>query len=116
MGIQGVRFSAGGEPRRQIRRRRSPASTDVSDDETGAPRFFEPLSGVIGNIEGRIIAGDENVAVLKFQLAPLTNPRKLAPEFSLARNYSCFPWVVYRYTVADTAVSWNVEWLPIMKA
>lgn len=80
LGIQRVRFSAGGEPPRQIRRRRSPTSSDVSDDETVAPGLFEPLFGVTGNIEGRVIAGDENVTVLKFQLAPLTNLRKLVPD------------------------------------
>ena len=81
LAIQGVRFSVGGEPRRQIRRRRSLTSSDISsDDDMVAPGLFEPLFGVTGNIEGRVIAGDENVAVLKFQLAPLNNIRKLAPD------------------------------------
>ena len=80
-GIRSIMYASGGESRRQIRRRRSLTPDDVSDDdEVMAPELIEPLFGVTGNIKGHVIAGDENVTVLKFQLATLNNLRKLAPD------------------------------------
>ena len=91
-GIRGVVFSAPREPRRQNRRRYSPTPEDVSDEEhedlivrrsppPPHPRelmvrpIYETLTGVTGNIKG-----GEYDTTLKFQLAPLNDLRKLAPD------------------------------------
>ena len=93
-GIRGVVFAAPREPRRQNRRRYSPTPEDVSDEERqviirrslSPPRermvrpIYEPLFGVTGNIKGGAIAGDDHITALKFQLAPLNDLRKLAPD------------------------------------
>ena len=89
-GIRSVVFSAGREPRRHNRRRRSPTPEDVSDEEyevtpsnvreLTVPQAYEPLFGVTGNIKGLINAGGDHVTGLKFQLAPLNDLRNLAPD------------------------------------
>ena len=82
-GARSVVFSAGREPRRQNRRRHSPTPEDISDEEfevLGVRQPYESLFGVTGNIKGRVIADSENIATLKFQLGPLNDLRKLAPD------------------------------------
>ena len=81
-GIHRVTFNPGGEPHRPTRRQHTPAVEVIYDDDpvVVAPGLFEPLFGVTGNINGHGIVGDESVPVLKFQLAPLNDLRKLAPD------------------------------------
>ena len=82
-GMNSVRFSATWEPRRHFHSRRSSSIEVVSsdsDDNIGVRTILEPLFGLTGNIKGHLLAGDENVTVLKFQLAPLKDLRKLTPD------------------------------------
>ena len=70
-----------GEHHRRFRRLGFSSSDDDSDDvEAVTLEPFGPLFGVTGKIEGRVTAGDENGPVLKFQLAPSTDLRKLEPD------------------------------------
>ena len=70
-----------GEHHRRFRRPGFLASDDDSDNvEAVTPEPFGPLFGVTGKVEGRVTAGDENVPVLKFQLAPSKDLRKLEPD------------------------------------
>ena len=74
-------FSSRGEHHRRFRRPGFLASDDDSDDvEAVTPEPFGPLFGVTGKVEGRVTAGDENIPVLKFQLAPSKDLRKLEPD------------------------------------
>ena len=80
-GVRSVMFSHAVEPRRRIHSAGSHESDENSDGITvGTGDLFEPLFGVTGNIKHFATAGDENVTVLKFQLAPLNDLRKLAPD------------------------------------
>ena len=79
--LRTVVISPRGQHHRRFRRPGFLESDHDSDDvETVTPEPFGPLFGVTGKIEGRVTAGDEDVPVLKFQLAPSKDLRKLEPD------------------------------------
>ena len=78
--LRTVVISPRGQHHRRLRRPDFLESDRDSDIEIVPPEPFGPLFGVTGKIECRITAGDEGVSVLKFQLAPTKDLRKLDPD------------------------------------
>ena len=66
------------DPRLHYLRYRSPSIEEgVPTDERMS---VERLSGVTGDIKGRVMAGDQSITVIKFQLASLSVLGQLAPD------------------------------------